>query len=222
MLTISIKKQRNIPISKMGLTGGISSVKENRMVEFESSLERDFIQIIEFDSKVFFYCEQPIKIYYKQDEISHYYTPDFYIEYFNGEKEIIEIKYEEDLRINKLIYDYKFRMADEFCELNGISFKILTEKDIRNFTLFNARFLLNYKIPKFGLVQYDRGIIYEILDKHDELTVRDLISKTSLDKYRQAEMLYLLWYMVANYWVKIDLSQKISMDSIITKNKLYE
>lgn len=99
-MIISLKKQSYIKLSKMSLTGRISSVTNNSVVEFESSLERDFIYLLEYNPEVNQYFEQPIiiKFYFKRKEKS--YIPDFYVEYSEDKKELIEIKYQRDLIIN--------------------------------------------------------------------------------------------------------------------------
>ena len=59
---MSLKKQRNISMNQFSLTGHIKSLKRNELVDFESSLERDYIHILEFDENVRYYYEQPLKI----------------------------------------------------------------------------------------------------------------------------------------------------------------
>ena len=49
IMRISLKKKRNISANEFSLTGQIKSLKRNDLVDFESSLERDYIHILEFD-----------------------------------------------------------------------------------------------------------------------------------------------------------------------------
>ena len=57
-IRMSLKKQRNISMNQFSLTGHIKSLKRNELVDFESSLERDYIHILEFDENVRYYYEQ--------------------------------------------------------------------------------------------------------------------------------------------------------------------
>lgn len=215
----SFKKSREIPIKEYSLSGSIVSIKNNEIIEFESSLERDFICLIEFDTDVIKYCHQPIKIYFNDDK--NYYVPDFYVEYRNGKKEVIEIKYSDDILVNHDLYKNKFKAAKEFCQKNGITFKILTEIDVRNEYLENVKFLLRYS------TSYRHGGVIPINSAKDieliKTKIRALKSSTpnlllssitdSLEK--RAELLYLIWYLVLINEIKTDLKIKLTMNSKI-------
>lgn len=212
-MVISPKKQRDIAISNLSLTGSISSIKNNDAIQFESSLERDYIYLLEFDKEVYRYIEQPFKLHYYQDNILKYYIPDFYIEYWNGLKELVEIKYHEDCIKNKMIYQKKFKVADSFCKANNIDFKVLTEKEIRTHQLFNATFLLSYKHPKYGFNMNNTQIILKTLEQYGQLTVNQLLDISVKSENGKAELLYVIWYLVSNYLVYFDNNMKLSMET---------
>ena len=218
MVIISLKKQRQINLSEISLTGSITSVKNNTNVEFESSLERDFIYLLEYNTDVKRYYEQPIKIKYYEDDKSKVYIPDFIIEYFSGKRSIVEIKYKEDLEKNKDAYAKKFKATQEFCIKNNFHFKILNENDIRTYKLFNAKFLLYYQDP---LIQVNYGYvkqIYQTIKKFTKITAKELIDETVYDEYSKAELIYVLWYMVANHLLDYNKNCKLTMNSIISIN----
>lgn len=219
MMIISIKKQKEFPISKLELTKNIVSIEKNELVKNNSSLKEDYIQILEFNPKISLYCEQPIKIIFQANNKLNYYEPDFYIEYIRGKKELIEINPEKKFKIGYLEYLKKNKVIKEFCDSNNIDYNILTEKEIRNDLLFNSTFLLNFKSAKYGFRQEDTMIIHELLDKYEKLTITQLLDFSTNEQNRKAELLYVIWYMVANYFIKIDLTQKISMNSTIYKYK---
>ena len=58
---------------------------------WESQIERDFIYLLEFDSEVLSYQEQPLRIQYVRDGRVHKYTPDFLVKRANR-RQIIEVK----------------------------------------------------------------------------------------------------------------------------------
>ncbi|MES2863013.1 MAG: TnsA endonuclease N-terminal domain-containing protein [Bacteroidota bacterium] len=216
---VSFKKSRNIPIKEFSLSGSIVSLKNNDTIDFESSLERDFISLLEFEDKVVKYCHQPIKIYYCNDK--KYYVPDFYIEYENGRKEIVEIKYSNDLLINHDKFKYKFEAAREFCKANNIKFLILTEIDIRSSYLENVKFLLRYSFNYHsgGVISFlsnkDLEEIKKTVKNTQECTPNILLDKLCNNIERKAETLYLLWYLVLAKEIKADLNIKLNMNSKI-------
>lgn len=59
------KRAREISFKSSSLSGQISSKKLNKSVQFESSLEKDYIYLLEFDKSVGRYLEQPLIIHYK-------------------------------------------------------------------------------------------------------------------------------------------------------------
>ena len=216
---VSFKKSRNIPIKDFSLSGSINSIKNNESIEFESSLERDYISILEFENEVKKYCHQPVKIYYDNDK--KYYVPDFYVEYINGKKEIIEIKYSNDLLLKYENYKSKFEAAREFCSINNIDFKIITEIDIRNVYLSNIRFLLRYSFNYHsgGVIPIsstsDLELIKDTVKKLKNCTPKILLEELVNENERKAELLYLLWFLVSEKQIKVDLNSKLNMNSKI-------
>ena len=46
-------------------------------------------------------------------------------------------------------------------------------------------------------------------------TPEELMIMSSSNKDKQAELLYTIWYLVANFWVKCDLSKPLTIKSEI-------
>lgn len=211
---MSLKKQRNISMNQFSLTGHIKSLKRNELVDFESSLERDYIHILEFDENVRYYYEQPLKIEFND----RYYVPDFYVEYWSGEKEVVEIKYNIDLIENAVKYATKFQAANEFCNSNGLTFKILTESDIRNEYLFNIKFLNAVQIMRNGIDSeyFNEFELLEInLRKLKQTTINNLLDLCTSCELKRAELIQYLWLMVIHKKVKVDLNKKLNMEAEI-------
>jgi len=71
--------------------------------EYESCLERDFLLQYHHAPDVRRFQHQPITITFKDNKGKlRKYTPDVYIEFINGLRMIVEIKYEEDIINNKV------------------------------------------------------------------------------------------------------------------------
>ncbi len=113
-----------------GVRGYFPSRKMKRMVAWESLLERDAILRFEFSSAVIRYEEQPQDIYYEQDGATRHYIPDFALTFNTGEIMHIEVKPARKLRDPDIERKYK-AIADHYAAI-GMSFRILSEKEIRS------------------------------------------------------------------------------------------
>src|SRR5919197_4727077 len=73
---------RTVPKNSRSLTGLVPNPRTQAMTAFESSLERDFLLLLDFDPDVELYEEQPLKITY-HDEAGQRrtYTPDVLVRY---------------------------------------------------------------------------------------------------------------------------------------------
>src|SRR2546421_5301425 len=73
---------RIIPKNYRSLTGLVPNTRTQSMTAFESSLERDFLLLLDFDPDVEFYEEQPVKItYHDESGRRRTYTPDVFVRY---------------------------------------------------------------------------------------------------------------------------------------------
>ena len=216
---------RKIGLGTCSLTGLVAGTKNSRNHAFESSLERDFIKIIDYNYNVHHYCEQPVTIEYINDSNHRRYTPDFLVYYRENMKlkpTLFEIKYRKDLKENWSVLKPKFRAAIEYSKKKNWNFKIITEVEIRTQYLDNIRFLENYKKEKIdkngflsGIDDNDFNILTYNIDKIKITTPEELMLMSSNNKYKQAEFLYVIWYLVANNWIKCDLNYPLSIKSEI-------
>jgi hypothetical protein len=213
-MRISLKKKRNISANEFSLTGQIKSLKRNDLVDFESSLERDYIHILEFDENVRYYYEQPIKIEFND----RYYIPDFFVEYWDGTKEVIEIKYTIDLIENASKYVVKFKAAEEFCNSNDLRFRILTENEIRNDYLFNIKFLNAVQI-RHTSNESEYFNEFELLEQNmknlKRTTPNKLLDRCTSCEFKRIELIQYLWLMIIYKKIKVNLYIKLNMESEI-------
>jgi hypothetical protein len=82
--TLSIALEAKMSIRKVSNRGGntigrLPSLKVDRMVSFESLLERDFIYWLEFEPTVSWFSEQPLTLSYQHGQRTLHYTPDFHV-----------------------------------------------------------------------------------------------------------------------------------------------
>lgn len=227
------KRVREIGFKASSLSGQICSTKINKPIQFESSLERDFIYLIEFDRKVSFYLEQPLEITYRDSTgQNRKYTPDFLITYHDKFKksEIIEIKYESELEEKREELEVKFDFARKYCIDNDLVFRVISDKYIRDekhVLLKNFKFLSRYR-DFFDKIDYEAtGIHFDssyaciLLDKVEEIencTINKLVSSITNDWEKKAELIFLTWYLIANNFIECDLNSPLKLNSIIWKD----
>lgn len=216
MLIMSPKKVRKIGMSDLSLTGNFYSVKENKIVNFESSLERDYIHLLEFDNNVYRYFEQPIKIYYGNQR---YYVPDFFVKFHSSgfKDELVEVKYSNDLEENAEKYYEKFEAARNFCNDNNITFKIITEKEIRGgFKLHNAKFLLGYVNPKAGFNEFYIDLLRNILEtKSGVIKIEEALTLATKNESKRGEILYVLLHMLSKRYIHFNENEKLTLNTLI-------
>jgi len=144
---------RIIPKNYRSLTGLVSNTRTQSMAAFESSLERDFLVLLDFDPDVEFYEEQPLTITYADERgRRRTYTPDVFVRYRIDPLQakpnpplLCEVKYRDDLRQHWTDYRPKFRAAGRYARQQGWRFRVVTERHIRTPYLDNVKFLRSYQ-----------------------------------------------------------------------------
>ena len=116
---------------------------EKEKIIYRSSYERTFIYWLENNKNVKGWGSECIKIPYMYiDGQWHSYYPDYFVEFVDGRKMVVEIKpssqtvppksennwYTQEYRKNMC----KWKATKEFCENKGYIFRIFTEKTMQN------------------------------------------------------------------------------------------
>jgi TnsA endonuclease N terminal/TnsA endonuclease C terminal len=212
---------RTVPKNYRSLTGLVPNTRTQSMTAFESSLERDFLLLLDFDPDVEFYEEQPVKITYHDDCGRHRtYTPDVFVRYRTNRlpaqhtpPHLCEVKYRDDLRQHWAAYRPKFRVAQRYARQRGWRFRVVTEKHVRTPYLENVKFLRSYQtIP---INERYRTQFLNALSALEETDPASLLTATSQDRWQQAQMLPMLWQLIARREVGTDLAQPLTMQSRI-------
>jgi hypothetical protein len=181
---------RKIPLNYRHITGYIHSDKSDDYTHFEASLERDALLLCEFDPKIKKFKTQPRRFHFIRNGKPRHYTPDIHIEYEDGRKLYVEIKYRADLKKDWLELKPKFKAA-----------------------IKNATFLLPYKNRPFE--EYQLATINKILSRGQPMPLKELLSLCSSDMIEQAEFLNTLWYAVANQLILTELSTPLNMNQLV-------
>ncbi|WP_158236050.1 TnsA endonuclease N-terminal domain-containing protein [Hydrogenovibrio sp. SC-1] len=205
---------RKIPLNYRNITGYVHSDKSDAYTYFESSLERDALILCEFDFRVKAFKTQPRRFDYILDGKKRHYTPDILVEYINGQKHYVEIKYREDLKKDWHKLKPKFKaVIKELKPEPNTRFKIFTDKEIRTQLLKSATFLLPYKNRPYE--EYQLATIRKILSRGLAMPINELLSLCTTDEMEQAEFLNSLWYGIANRIIETDLHAPLSMSQSV-------
>ena len=137
---------RRIPKNYRNVTGVLTNPNTRTRHSFESTLERDYLLLLNFNSHVTSYDEQPVTIFW-QDATNQdrSYTPDVLVRYDNAISTLVEIKYRTELHEKWPELKPKFKAATAYCRQQGWRFKIITEVEVRGTALKNIKFLNGYR-----------------------------------------------------------------------------
>ena len=136
-----------MPVRKVSNRGGnvigkFPSLKMQRMVAFESLLERDFVYILDYDTAVSWFEEQPLTIEYEYEGKTLHYTPDFHL-VEHGQHVLVECKPEHF--VNTTANCRKFAVAQAWCQGCNWQFRVVTDSEVRaGYRLHNIKLLTAY------------------------------------------------------------------------------
>lgn len=200
---------RRIPLSRRSHIIGFQALPTG-MVEHESALERDFVILASFLDPEAVITAQPMTITFQVGGVTQRYTPDYAVAWSDGQREIVEVKYLDDLQANQGRLKDRFAAMEDWARVRGTRFRIATERDIRGYALENAKRLLPLRTAAF-----DQQIAHPMLSAVGRLvtpTVADLLAVVAADR---ASVLGTLWCLLARGALYADLSQPLTLNSII-------
>jgi hypothetical protein len=160
-------------------TGYVPSAKNKRMVQYESILERDYIQLVESDRDVLGYSEQPEKLKWSDGDETYDTTFDFEVYRRGGHRYLVEIK-----PLSKVL---KYDLA----ELYGYARAAAIEAGYADFELWTDRELK--AMPRLGNAELLVGGLTTFEDptatlamRHAITNLRRLADRATIRKIRAA------------------------------------
>lgn len=124
------------------IIGRFPSLKLGRMVDFESLIERDYLYLLDFETAVTWFAEQPLVIEYEANGKQLKYTPDFHL-IRGGRHFLVECKPEK--MMGKPQNQRKFAAGQDFCAEKNWTFQVMTDTQLRaGFRLSNVRLLTQF------------------------------------------------------------------------------
>ncbi len=187
--------------------GKFPSLKTGKSVWWESQIERDMIYLLEFDSDVLTYREQPLRIQYETSGKPHHYTPDFLVQR-KDKQQLIEVKPEDEA--NDPDNQSRFRAISLRCDEEGYQFVLATSDKIRmQPRLNNIKLLWRYSRAPI----YPQHVIYcrELLAENDCVRLLDAFKFFESKGTTRATVYALLWRGV----LSVDLMKPLCADMLL-------
>lgn len=196
---------RRIPLSRRSHIIGFQPLTK-RAVFHESALERDFVTLTSFLNPAALIESQPVTIGFEDKGCQRRYTPDFLVR-DAAAPELIEIKYERDLKDRWDQYAPAFEAAEHWARHHHMKFRVVTESVIRIGLLDNAKRLL----PIRALPMNSKTAMLALTHAHrmDRPTFGRLVE--ALPDRNLA--LATVWRLIARGELHTDLSIPITFDS---------
>lgn len=163
---------RNVSHGGGNVIGRFPSLKMERMIAFESLIERDFIYLLDYDPIVAWFEEQPLTIEYHYESKILHYTPDFHL-LEQGQNVLVECK--PDRFVDQDANRRKFAAARDWCMQHNWQFRIVTGRQVRTgFRLQNVKLLTQYARQNPNPVL--QGRIYSLLhDSQSPLSINAVV-----------------------------------------------
>lgn len=205
---------RKIKPGVRGVTGAVPDVGT-----YESTLERDLMELIRFDRDVHEFVAQPLTITFQdRDGARRSYTPDGLIRFKEDARShrppiLYEVKYREDFRNSWRSLMPKMRAAKAYSEERGWSFQVFTEREIRTEYLRNVRFLWPFvkRVPEASVTKR----ILNVLNDLDEADTDFLLCALCKDPENRALMIPAIAHLIAIGKIGCDLDKPLTMRSLI-------
>jgi hypothetical protein len=189
--------------------GKFPSLKLGRMVWWESPVERDYIHLLEADSIVSFYQEQPLRIHFILDGKEYFYTPDFLVKR-QSKIQIVEVK--PEAKIHSEENQRRFRAAFKACLQRGYEFIVATDTMIRvQPRLNNIKSFWKYSRTPLDL-HLCRQHCQEFFSQRNEIAFEELLQLFT-SKGVSMRVVYALLYRGV---LRIDLMMAINSNSVVS------
>jgi hypothetical protein len=189
------------------MRGKFVSFKNGRTIHWESQLERDAVYLFEYSPGVVRYREQPFTCWYVHGDKTRRYTVDFEVEFSDGTIVYFEIKPAEKLL--KPDYQEKFKAIQQHFNNNGLVFRILTDKEIRQPVLLD-NFKLLGRHGSSRLNAYQRRIMCAKLSK------LPLLSFSAIADYLKGKCR--VWRLIHDRILLCDLRVPVTENTVFTIN----
>jgi hypothetical protein len=187
--------------------GQFPSIKIGRNVWYESTIERDYIYLLEFDPDVIRYKEQPFRVKYIYEGKRYTYVPDFFVQRKN-KFQIVENKPEE--KANTQASKLRFRLLNFIFREQGYEFLVATDKQIRIKPLLeDIKIFWRYARVQVHPLHIVR--CREYLTRHPEVSIQELVAAL-LPHGVTLQVIYALLYWGA---LSTDMHRLVNPEAVV-------
>lgn len=210
---------RKIPKSFRAVTGRFpSAINRQKVVGYESKLEHDYYLMLEFDSNVKSYEEQPVKIPGVVKGIPVTYVPDCLVKYKDGRRPLlVEVKYSSELNDDNVNLMFKIARMKEYAAENRIDFTVITENDVYGDFFTNCLQLYRKARPP-ARIKLTRPQILKLFDHSKEMTLKELLLSFGDTPTAWADYTPSIWHMLFTGEIVTDLNVKIGYASMLRRS----
>jgi len=210
-----VQQVRKIRSTRRSVSG-VYAFRGETSIEFESTLERDFLIRNEFSLCVLDVISQPTQIPFKAANGQVYiYTPDFLVYYRLGNREycdypkpaLIEVKPQSGWRRHWRKWLPKWKAAWRHAQEQGWEFHIYDESRIRGQALENIRFLDRYK--RLSFPKEESQWVIENVRQMGSAPFHYILARHFMGIYR-AEGIAHIWHLLATRQLDCDINRKLN------------
>lgn len=208
---------RVIPRSHRSITGHYS-FRGECSVQFESTLERDFLVLQEFSLAVADVLSQPCEIPFALAGGRRYtYTPDFLVRYralpdgapqWQRKPMLVEVKPSEAWRRHWRAWLPKWKAARRYAQENGWTFRVMDESRLRGTPLNNILFLRRYRDLQYP--QVESAWIVDNLRELGSASFDYVLARHFMGYDARAEGVGHLWHLLATRRLECDITEPLS------------
>jgi hypothetical protein len=173
------RRQRHMP-------GRWFSTTARRFLEYESLLERDWMQLMDFDREVEWICEQPLRLRYRKDDDPASHVPDLLV-WRAGTAELCDVKSEE--RLEDPAFLAQVGATGLASAEAGVGYRVLSEPDRQ--LLANVRWLAGFREPPAD-PDGERARMLSALAVHAS-TIAELLDDAVEPALARPVLMHLLW-----------------------------
>ena len=213
-----------------GSVSGHFSFRKQKSIAFESTLERDFLTLLEFNDSVEDVIEQPLTIEYENHNgRTVTYTPDFLVYFKEPDASLlrlqrkpllVEVKPTDKLQKHFQELRPRFKVAVKYSHSNDMIFKIYDERRIRTQYLKNIIFLKRYKRLEFQ--EDDENLILAYVHSTGNISIEYVLEALSATKEQKALMLSNIWSLLSHKKLLCHFDKKLNLQTEIWINNTIE
>lgn len=205
------RQMRRIGVTRRSVSG-IYAFRGETPIQFESTLERDFLIRQEFRLTVLEVIPQPIQIpFIGRNGQTYTYTPDFLVYYRLGnmcygeypKPILVEVKPRAEWKQHWREWLPKWKAAYRYAKTQGWEFHIYDESLIRDHALENIRFIDRYKRTQFPIEETQ--CVIDSVRQMGGAPIHHLLAKHFMGIYK-AEGIAHIWHLLATRQLDCDIS----------------